>query len=341
MLTIAALMELRPGSEGRTPPDSDFGRAARALRGEGIRVLVAGPEGVRLRADGAEVEGWEVQPDRWARAGPFPLEGVFNRLPSRGNRWQGLLSDLAARGVPAGNPAAMNQLALDKLTSLQRLAAAGLPVPPVEHRESHFARMLERWGACMAKPRYGSFGRDVQRVTAVDEIVAGGPRDDGPLLLQRAIDPPPGPYRGICVRSLCQRAVNGEWRSAGRVARVSRRDFVANVSRGARGIPMSRLACEVEAAADLDGRLAELERGVVDVLLGLSGGDAGSLLEVGVDWVVDRDGEPWLIEINGKPGGRLRVLAELPGEEGRTWQARHQAALIAPFLRLAALENPR
>lgn len=336
MITIVALMELRTGRADRTPSDSDFGRAARVLEGEDIRVMVAEPAGVRRRGDGFDVSGWSPGTERWNRTGPWPLHAVFNRLPARHpTRWGPLLSELSVRGVPVGNPPSVNRLAIDKVESLQRLAAAGFPVPELETDPSQFARRLEEWGAAFAKPRFGSFGRGIRRLEPGDGLVFPDRDAFGPVLLQRAIAPPVGPWQGLCVRSFLQRPPRGRWRSAGRVARVSRADPVANVSRGAVGLPLDDLGM-----GGLDTTLERLEQGVASWFETAASTEAEQVLEVGIDWVLDARGAPHLIEINGKPGGRLRVLASRPGEAGRTWQARHIAALVAPFRRLASLTSP-
>jgi len=330
-------MWLRPDTADRTPVDADFGRASNLLRGEGIRVLVAGPEGVEVTVGNATVSGWVPRGGRWEASGPHPLRAVYNRLPARSPEPHAqLLQALQGRGVPVGNPAQVNRLALDKGESLTALAAAGLPVPEVEIEARCFEERLQSWGAAFCKPRFGSFGRGVARVTAGELLPAAG-EDDGPAILQRAVAPPPGPYGGVCVRGLVQRDVEGRWRTAGRVARVSRDDPVVNVARGADALPVQRLLQRVDVPAALEARLDRLEMDVVRALERIAGDEAPSMLEVGVDWVLDPRGEPWLIEINGKPGGRLRVLAGASGEEGEVWRRRHAAALAAPFRRLAAV----
>jgi len=336
-ITVAALMQLRPESRDRTPPDADFGRAARLLAGDGIRVVVAGVEGLEFGGGGrVRVRGYVPANPRWIASGPHRLDAVFNRLPSRDpRRHAGTLAELAARAVPVGNPPRTNALALDKLRSGALLGAAGVPVPEIEGDPLRFEARIRRWGAGFLKPRFGSFGDGVVRVGPGEGAV--GPEPDGGWILQRAVDPPPGPYAGICVRGFLQRGGDGGWRSAGRVARVSADDPVANVARGALGTTVGALQAEVPAARGIEDRLTPLEAAVAEALEADAGDEADRILEIGADWVLDPGGAPHLVEINGKPGGRLRILAELPGEEGELWVARHRAALAAPFRRLASL----
>lgn len=331
--TIAALMQLAPDTGDRTPVDADFGRAATLLRQRHIRVVVADPSAVEFTADGARIDGWVPRDGRWRPSGPHPLAGIYNRLPARfPDRFESLLRALQRRCIPVGNPPRTNRLALDKGESLRLLADAGLPVPEVETSADRFELCLQSWGAAFCKPRFGSFGRGVTRVRPGDPLRAGGDAD-GPAILQRAVSPPPGPYRGVCIRGLVQRDVGGTWRPAGRVARVSEGDPVVNVARGASALPVAALIRRLGGLERLEARLDALELEVVQTLEAAAGDDAPAMLELGVDWVLDPRGDPWLIEINGKPGGRLRVLAQLGGR----WRARHEEALAAPFRRLAAL----
>ncbi len=335
-ITVAALMQLRPDTRDRTPPDADFGRAARLLAADGIRVLVAGPEGVEVEGGDVRVRGFVPTQDGWRPGGPHRLDAVFNRLPSRTPaRFAGLTDALGERGVPVGNPPRVNAFALDKAVSCTRLRDAGVPVPEVEEDPGRFVGRLDAWGAGILKPRFGSFGQGVRRLTQGQAPATPDP--DEPAILQRAVPPPPGPYAGLCVRGFLQRDPDGAWRSAGRVARASADDPVANVARGARGMTVAALVAEVAVAAGIEERLDPLERTVLSAVEAEAADQAHLLLELGTDWVLDPDGLPHLVEINGKPGGRLAILAGLPGEEGERWRERHRAALTAPFRRLAAL----
>lgn len=336
-VTVAALMQLRPERRDRTPPDADFGRAARLLADEGIRVLVAGPDGIESGDRGrVQARGFVPSARGWIACGPHRLDAVFNRLPSRDpGRFEALLGELSRRAVPVGNPLRTNALALDKLRSGTVLASAGVPVPEIEGDPSRFVGRLGEWGTGFLKPRFGSFGEGVSKVEA-DDLRADATSEEL-VILQRAVEPPPGPYAGICVRGFLQRAEDGEWRSAGRVARAAPEDPVANVARGARGMTVAALSREVPALRGIEERLEPLERAVVAAIDDHAGDEAVLVLEVGADWVFDPRGQPHLVEINGNPGGRLRILAALPGDEGRIWGERHRAALAAPFRRLAAL----
>ena len=64
---------------------------------------------------------------------------------------------------------------------------------------------------------------------------------------------------------------------------------------------------------------------------GLTLDEAALLVELGVDLVIDEEGTPWLVEVNGKPRGRLEVLA---GRDA-AWQEAHVRVSARPLRWLA------
>ncbi len=121
----------------------------------------------------------------------------------------------------------------------------------------------------------------------------------------------------IRVRLLAQRTAGG-WVLPAAVARRDRNDPVANVARTSEVAPFP-----VET-------LRQTALAVCDAL------DDPLALELGLDFAIDDDGRPWLIEVNGRPRGRLERLAEL-------WPDRfaeaHHAALVRPLVELSKLSR--
>jgi hypothetical protein len=158
--------------------------------------------------------------------------------------------------------------------------------------------------------------------------VAGDPRPataeglggDEPAILQRAILPPAG-WAGVACRVLVQRDGTAWWAGIP-VARVSRTDAVVNAARGAEVHPLAALfpaavagvrAAAVQAAADLEQA-------------------CGAVVELGVDVVLDEALAPWVVEVNGRPRGRLEAIAASdPG-----WMEAHVAACVRPLRAVAA-----
>lgn len=293
------------------PEDRPMGRAALALEAEGVPVIFG------HRAREGKLQGVRAVPGRWV---PFegPVAAVYDRFPSRSQpeSWAALAAE--SEGVPRGNPGDIIALCADKLAC--QLALEGCPQPEVESDPARFAERLEGWGAGFLKPRFGAFGVGVRRVVPGDPLpgqVAGPLGALEPALLQRAV-PPPRPFAGVACRVLVQREASGWWADVP-VARTSTDDPVVNAARGA----------EVHPVADLFPDAAEPVRAVaVDVARRLAEGPSGPwVLELGVDVVLDHALQPWVVEVNARPRGRLESLLPLDPR----WMTEHVRACARPL----------
>lgn len=313
-----------PLSTAAPPPPADWplGRAALALEAEGIPVIF----GDTLRA--GKIQGWRAI-NGWTSVGWTALRGLYDRFPSQSRESDYRIALEASAGLPVGNPPEVISLCRDKLALQRHLEEAGVVMPEVEEDSSRFLDCLREWGAAFAKPRYGSLGVGVRRVRIGDEVTSetigllGTPE---PTLLQRAVTPPAG-WAGISVRALMQRSPGGGWCALPAVARRSQADAVVNAHRGA----------EVAPAEDVlgDETLAEiyaLSLAAAEAISKIEGGIY--IVELGMDCVVSADGRAHLIEVNGRPRGRLEVLA-------RQWPSRftqeHQRAVERPLRYLAGV----
>lgn len=313
--SLAVLVAPRPGTP-RPPQGFVIGRAALALRERGVRV-VFGHRTEQGRASGlvATRQGWQPTDD-------VPVVAAQDRLAGRAQDaiWRAALAGLA--GLPVGNPASMKLLTRDKLSCQRRLEAAGLKLPEVESDPALFEARLADWGAAFLKPRRGSLGIGVTRVLPGDDLARPG----GPWLLQRGVGPAPG-GSWIALRLLAQREPEGGWLLCEPVARVDPADPVVNVERGASVAPGSAILAPTALR-----RLRDQAAACCDALA--DGPDGEQAVEAGIDFVLDRDGMPWLIEVNSVPRGRLGALAALDTDR---WGAAQEATAIRPLLRLLAL----
>lgn len=286
MILVGLLYPPSPTRVPSAPPDTMFGRAGLALREHGIEVLLG------AEAEHGELIGQVPTPTGWQprRGRPLALVHRFTdqRRPAA---WSHLRTELA--GLPMTNPHSLVELCRDKLALQQHLEGAGMDMPPVVH--THLAAALEDWGTAFLKPRFGAFGEGVQRVRAGHPMPT-----EGSWVLQRAVEPPGG-WAGQCCRVLVQRDPAEGWMVLPGALRRDQHDPVVNRARGAE---------VVLASANLpEDTLCSMHRQSLEAAAVLSrhSPHAG---ELGLDFVIDRAQRPWLIEINGKPGGRLEALAE-------------------------------
>ena len=320
MIPIGVLVAPHRSSPGH-PSDRPIGRAALALRARGVDV-VFGHVAVHGRLTGVR-----ATPDGWATAEAIPIVAAYDRFPSqtRPDDWRTLAAGL--EGVPLANPEPLVLLCRDKVACQRVLEGAGLRLPPLCDAHTHFAAAVQRWGAAFLKPRYGAFGRGVQRVLPGDVLPCRGegavPGIEDPLFVQQAVPPLDG-WAGVSLRVNAQRLPDRSWHVNTPVVRRSRTDPVVNASRGA----------EVASAdAVFPGLSGVIRAQVRDVAVALSAQPEGALLvELGVDVVISAEHEPWVIEVNSRPRGRLEALAALDP----CWESAHLEAVCRPIETLAA-----
>ena len=321
MTPIGVLLAPHRASPGH-PQDRPIGRAALALRRDGIDV-VFGHE-----ARGGRLTGVRATPDGWAEARDVPVVAAYSRFPTQGQpeAWARLAEGLA--GAPVANPEPLVLLCRDKVDCQRVLERAAVPMPPMVVEPDRFRPAVRAWGAAFLKPRYGAFGRGVHRVGPDDPLPARGegalPGVHEPLFLQRAVDPLEG-WAGVSLRINVQRLPDRSWWVNPPVVRRSRTDPVVNASRGA------EVASGDDVFPHLAERLRALVRQVGDALATQPGGDW--LVELGVDVVIGRGEVPWVIEVNSRPRGRLEALA---GVDRDRWDALHVEAVARPLRTLAA-----
>lgn len=321
MIPIGVWVPIDSTASMPPPGARPLGRAALAARERGLEVIF----GDRLE-DGV-LHGVLAHDGHWQTVARRVV-GIHDRYPgqSRAAQWDRLHHAAQQAQVRVGNSRAATLLCRDKLACQRVLEAAGVVgLPPVESRPDHFSARLAQWGGAFAKPRSGALGAGVRFVVPGDHVpaslptVVAGRRD--PALLQWAVPAPPG-VAGRVLRVLVQR-VGGGFVCRPAVLRQSATDPVVNVARGAGVTP-------AEDALD-EGVLDTVYQRVTAVARAIDGAAPG-VVELGVDVALDPCHNPWVIEVNTRPRGRLRVLArDLPDR----FETVALDAALAPWLALA------
>ena len=139
-------------------------------------------------------------------------------------RGTGELERLAAGGVEVRNPPGALVVAHDKLLTARTLRLAGLPHPHTTLLDPALPTAVPELPVVL-KPRFGSWGRDVERCTTAEELDAALVRlqrrpwflEHG-ALAQELVDPRGWDLRlvvagGRVVGAACRIARNGEWRT--------------------------------------------------------------------------------------------------------------------------------
>lgn len=225
---------------------------------------------------------------------PGSLEQVVFRMDA--------LARLEASGVSVINPPKAVEAAVDKFLASAKLQASGLATPRTvvcQSADDALAAFAELGGDVVVKPLFGSEGRGITRLQ--DENLALRAfrmleQLGAVLYLQEFI-----PHQGYDLRLLVVgRKVLG-------MRRRSANDWRTNVSRGAVAEPLevtAELAALAQRAADAVGASV-----------------------AGVDFLPDRNGKLWAIEVNAVPG--WKALAQAAGVDVARLVLDHVAELVA------------
>ncbi len=139
-------------------------------------------------------------------------------------RGTGELERLAAGGVDVRNPPGSLVVAHDKLLTARALRLAGLPHPHTTLLSPTLPTLVPELPVVL-KPRFGSWGRDVERCTTPDELDAALVRlqrkswfREHGALAQELVEPRGWDMRlvvagGRVVGAACRIARSGEWRT--------------------------------------------------------------------------------------------------------------------------------
>ena len=263
--------------------------------------------------------------DEW-EAISCPIDALHDRFPSQ-KRALTFKKALDALTVPMSNPLEMTMLCRDKLMLQKTLESHGIEMPPVIDRPELFGAWMTKWKRAFLKPRFGALGKNVLEKKDGDDLehVLEGMVDGrmDPTILQKGIDAPQG-WAGLSVRLLCQRD-KSNWIQRSAVLRRSKSDAVVNVSRGAEAIAAKDVLPPKTCQS-----IRELVSKTCDILSSQKKGEWFS--EMGIDFVIDSQYKPWIIEVNSRPRGRLESLAN---QDPKAFSREHFNATLAPIRWLA------
>jgi len=259
-----------------------------------------------------------------------PINIIHDRFPSQIRKDHFLAIQDTISNIPLGNPYSTTLLCRDKLACQRLLENGGIIMPEVSDDPACFTQLLNIWKQGFIKPQFGALGQGVQAVTPgmhLPQRIQGlVPNQSEPSILQRGIYPPKD-WAGMSVRQLMQKDIGGSWIPRTAVLRRSKQDAVVNVSRGAEAIPAIQAL-----PSDTIDYILQQSQSICSILDAQPNGIYN--VEFGLDFVIDGEYRPWLIEVNSRPRGRLEQLAQQFPDR---YLQEHEAACIQPIRYLASL----
>lgn len=225
------------------------------------------------------------------------------------------LRRLERKGVIFVNPIKIQDK--KRMASILAQSPAGAHLPPTRpYSWSRLQDMLNRGESAIVKPRIGSLGSGVTRVVPVDErrieVTARSRRIVSRSALERKLRARASARRYILQRYIplathqdhpfdlrvpVQKDETGRWVIPGIVAKVARRhSFLTNMAQGGSAIPATKAitAAFGKEAPSVIQRVKELAVNVARAVAATHPYAA----DLGLDVGVDREGTPWLFEVN-------------------------------------------
>ena len=325
-ITVAVFV---PPVQNTRPPPTDLPIVKALTQQSKLDVHVVFGFDVFNEENSVRIKGLGVKNNEWISSNRI-IDIVHDRFPSQIRRQHFEHLQLLTENILWGNPFETTMLCRDKLLCQKLLESNGCRLPKVIDVQECFQDALEEWGAGFLKPRYGALGIGVTHVIPGTSLPATlpsvVPNQEDPSILQRAIQAPKG-WAGMSVRQLIQKLPDGSWIPRTPVLRHSKIDPVVNVARGAQATPAASIL-----PSDTINAIQQQSLLACQILDAQPNGLTN--IEFGLDFVIDPDFEPWLIEVNSRPRGRLEFLAEQMPEQ---YRREHEQACIQPILTLASI----
>ncbi|MBO9128748.1 YheC/YheD family protein [Bacillus sp. 165] len=287
-----------------------------------------------------QIQGYYYENEKWHKATmPFP-HVVHNRIHSRkteqGIMFQRLQDILSKQGTPYFNTRFLNKW--EVYESLQAAPHLQPYVPPTElfRNMKILEESLDLYTVVFVKPVFGSQGRHIFKIqkhttqyileytSFQDEIQTCYDSStklfqsikqqikQKPYIVQKGLDLYTFKERPLDFRILCHMNSYNKWKVTSAVARVSSKEqFVSNVALGGEIHKIDdvlRYTFDAKTTQHIKKLLAEL---ALETAKCISLTYEGLFGELGIDMAIDKEGNPWIIEVNSKPSKELLPAASM------------------------------
>jgi glutathione synthase/RimK-type ligase-like ATP-grasp enzyme len=292
--------------------------------------------------DKAGSTAWTLNGDTWSQAHRGLPDVFYDRSFRKKPAAVGKSNTraLTALGCTPINSADFRKLALDKYATYSKVSKSsptGLIMPITEKfsRDGIVPFLSERV-SCIIKPRFGSGGRGIIKVSKLDtgyelrylketQTVQDNELVDSVMaarramrshkrayIIQETVDVPEINGSVFDVRVIYQRGSNGEPLRTGMAARVSSPGKItANLHQGGDRLTLSQVLNSVF-GQDGNGEIGQSIRLYAKEIFQLLDTEVGPIGEIGLDFLIDRQGRINLIEVNSIPGRSVfKILPEI------------------------------
>ncbi|MDP5274399.1 YheC/YheD family endospore coat-associated protein [Chengkuizengella axinellae] len=336
-LTIGPFIGVLLNQHSKQSPSRPFGsntsfcqELSEAGKQQGAVVCFFTPEDIIL--DSNEISCM-VYFNGWSKKKlPFP-NIIYNRLNSRKIENKSSVQHFIKEVKSKQNGQVFNEKYLNKNQVFSVLSKDAslhkyLPESHLLKNYSMLRSMCNKYRTVFLKPSLSSLGKGIIRITRQSDHTyvchftnvngthseklnslkkvfskISGKLKSRKYQIQRGISPITVNNRPVDFRALAQKNLNGEWEVTSVVGRIaSDNQFVSNIARG--GTLSSVKEALVKSSLpnhEIKRTLYQLNQAALKIAEGLDAQILHHYAELGIDLIVDRYGNVWMIEVNSKP----------------------------------------
>lgn len=227
-------------------------------------------------------KAWHWNGEKWENVEDVELDGIFDKYKySPGT--EDLKREISEE-LPVLNDLELEEICKDKLRTYE-IFSEHVPETKLATKENA-ENMIEEYGSFVFKPRYGFAGEGVEVIEDISEFEEPGNTEN--YIVQKTIETEGIPELGVKgphdMRTI---VINGELQD-GNYVRVPDEGLISNISRGGNLVYVDKEEIPGKAQELIDEVSNEFERFNPALFA--------------VDIMFDKEGIPWIVELNSKPG---------------------------------------
>lgn len=329
-------MVARGSERSGTPPFADRGfyrRLSRIGEQRGIRVIIFDPLRTNWRTGCITGYQYNSARRRWYKVHrpipPIIFDRCFYSGKSQYLRYQAAINRLRrVRSVYRIIRGLSGKWQVQQMLANDDKLRPYLPETSVLTDLRQVSEWLQLGRACILKPNAGSHGKQIIRIDGKDSrIYEVTGRDmmnreiraefdslaqlllwlrrfigSRKFLLQEALELQTEAGQSFDVRSLMQKSGDGKWHLTGMAVRLGKPgSLTANIHGGGSSSPLEPFLAAHYETTEVEEIMRELTELSYQIPMQLER-ETGELLELGIDFGIDRRAQVWILEVNSKPG---------------------------------------
>ena len=257
----------------------DFAKYTELGEGYGLKIFIAN---YQWYSEGALEKAFYWNGEDWDKVENVKLDGVYDKFKYDLETKE--LKQRISEEVGILNDTELEEICKDKLRTYELFADY---VPETKQASAkNIEEMLEKHGKVVFKPRYGFAGEGVEIIESADEFEE--PENSEYFILQAFVETEGIPELGVeGPHDLRTIVIDGEIQN-GNYVRVPDEGLISNISRGGDQVYVDRDELPgniVEIIDDMKSEFQQFQPAIFSV-----------------DFMLDKNGKPWIVELNSKPG---------------------------------------